>query len=984
MKTIVDDFIKVVRLNGNKTALISEEATLSYSELFIHVSKIQSFLRKKGVKRGDMLPIIMTPSNELVATILALFSLGAGYVPVAANSPTIRMRDILAQVDSDLVLTNLDNLLIGAKNHFEVINSKVIKHMDINAELINQGGIADNAYMIFTSGSTGVPKGVFANHQNLNYILDNMQQIAPVLRDDAYLLGTPIGFDVSITELLGWIRGAGKLVISDLETKKNFFSFARIIQQHRITHVAVSPSVMKVLTNEDLMKLNNSVKYLMVAGEEFPWEMSQRLCKYMPSARIFNLYGPTEATIYAAGYELSGRETHKVPIGQALKGAQITLSDVKKTEIDGYGLVEVGEIIIQGLGVTQGYWNDSEKTATSFMYEKTVASYKTGDLGFFDTNDNLIYLGRVDQQIQIHGIRVEPEEIRNAALQTHIRLQAFEVIYHNNRLLGFYVKNTGVNINSDVIKNKLSKILPSYMVPSIIVEVPYIPISINGKVDKTKLLEYVMHTDENITCQYTADNEYKIAKIISRTMELEYVVSPDYNIFDNGADSLNCVEITIALSDLIGREVDPLFVTLNPTVQSMYESLFAGKAKKERCISEKGDLVVTKNLIKQLFLPSFNTYQKRLGNKGYSEGEVSTFQKIYKAIELNSFVDFETDVSVVKTTINEILDNLFANNTQLRTKFVLRDKEYHAWKYNFDKNPVTILDIRKLNIDIVYFIGTLLSEAKKLIQAYDTAFPSYMVALQTGDHEFKIIGTLHHLLADGATRNVLKKQVLQYREGRKVEGTDFDDYQRTLKSGSRLELMTNPFTQALNYLNKKPAEGFISEFPDIEIITSSLSQEQKMYIAIEHITKKWMEVSDSEYVSAMSIFSFRRLQNKNFENIIGDCHSNVLFTRWKFQNRLTFINHLKHQVELQKTAAFSTNEYVYGGFPDISEDRQLIVKDYEAVSLNINYIGEVSDKEFDELIHNDQQLEGLKNLNKQFRLLSFSNGVRLGTIIAGY
>lgn len=990
METVLARFKKYSQESPDSIALITDEKSVTYNELMISITKLQNWLLDQKVRKGDMVPLVMTPSPELIVSIFALFSIGAGYVPIAASSPNSRIKTILNQLDSELVLTNLDNLIVGTKNRFEFITYEKIDKLAFSDFVELKQEKENLAYMIFTSGSTGAPKGVVANQGNLNYILDNIQEKMPVHIGDVYLLGTPIGFDVSITELMGWIHG-GSLYISDLETKKNFYNFSNKVNQYNVTHIAMSPSALKILKDEDLQKMNSSVKYLAVGGEEFPVELSKRLKETMNKARIFNSYGPTEASVYAAMYEVTGEEKGKVPIGLPLAGAQVELRHPRIITVGEYGDVTAAELVIHGKGVTDGYWKNMEKTKQAFVNQVEGKSYKTGDLVFEDENQNLVYIGRGDQQIQIHGIRVEPEEIRTAALQISKKITDFEVAYDNNRLYGFAVLKPGSDISLEYIKSMLSNNIPSYMIPSKIVILDKMPLTLNGKVDKKQLL-LMLSDNSNVFENYNYENsdKKKIASLISQIMGLSYLVPPSYNVFENGADSLNTVEITILLGELSGHEIGYDFVSSHPTIEKMFVALFEEPMSNENNVTESNNkkhyqLEQIKTIADDIIEESFVTYQNSLLSSKFSAVEATTFQRIYNTIGLNSYVNFDVTLESDDFEINQALSTLFLINSQLRVKFDLKNIK-NAFLYEIKHNPVIIKDIRYYQGEVDLLVDEIVDNAKESLSTSDELFPSYLIALKTDKNQYRIVGVLGHTIADGATANIIKRQLITLIGHKIPQGTDFYKYQELLQEGSRLDensKVAKKFLESMFHPNEPVNDEFIEKFPLLIQNKKGLSQEQIMLNSVEKITDIWLENSSSNTVSLMTIFSLRSLCNENFENLVGDVHTNVLLTRNRNENKLTFMNNIKAKFDEQSQKAFSANECVYWNYPNFNAYRQAVVENYERIGLNVNYIGEIDAKSFDEFMNMTSTVSELSVLNKQIRILSFSNNSRTGAIIVG-
>ncbi len=315
--------------------------------------------------------------------------------------------------------------------------------------------------------------------KNLNYILDNIQEKYKVFEDSVYLFSTPISFDVSITEIFGFLQGKGKVYVKKID-KLFLRTFSEVIVQKRITHFACSPSVLEILlmrlTQEEINNIEMSLCYVVVAGESFRISLLPFLKKFS-KAQFFNAYGPTETTIYAFDYKLDlNKEYEKIPIGLPFSGVKIFLLPYQN----------VFRLFIGGEGVSRGYYKDEERTKKFFKIIDGMRYYDTGDL-VEKKGESYFYCGRIDSQVQINGIRLELEEVEFLIQEIISEPILLKVISFSGMLVMFYKSEEEINFR-EMLKGNISK----YKIPSKFIRIPFFPLTLNNKVDIENLKNHYL------------------------------------------------------------------------------------------------------------------------------------------------------------------------------------------------------------------------------------------------------------------------------------------------------------------------------------------------------------------------------------------------------------------------------------------------------------------------------------------------------------
>lgn len=508
-QTIVDLFEQCVEEYPNHIAVKDKERELSYKQLSFFITKIAKYV--KGAIQGNRrVAVLIQNSVECVASLMGVLKARAAYVPLDMKGGAYRNTCILMDSQPDLILISKKYLEIIMNNPewkkvAEILTEKC-KYMVIE-ELVNskqeekyialeKARSEDYAYIIYTSGSTGTPKGVAVSHYNLvNFIVwakdeyvTNMHFEKPVM----FALYASLSFDMTeISLLVPLISGNG---IVTYDSSNSGYAIGKVIKDNIADILILTPSHLRILEDIDVSK--SKLKVIVTGGETLKSSVARHICE-MFSGRItfFNLYGPTEATIGCTSHrfdsELDTQST--VSIGNPTDNVDIYLL---KEDLTPAKIGEVGEIYIAGVNVTDGYINKKELTDNCFiddiLRKKPAKMYKTNDLAVLKENGDLIFCGRNDNQVKLNGYRIELEEIESFLIQ-HKSVKEAAVILIGleklNYICAFIVADE--NCSTEELKQYLSTKLPLYMTPKKYVLLQSMPYTINGKIDRKKLVSLV-------------------------------------------------------------------------------------------------------------------------------------------------------------------------------------------------------------------------------------------------------------------------------------------------------------------------------------------------------------------------------------------------------------------------------------------------------------------------------------------------------------
>lgn len=489
-------FLKQLCLNfktfNEKTAFHIEGVSYTYSDLEKKVAMVQQKISTLGDQQ--YFAVVTRNSIETFASIFALWLSGKTSVPISKKTPFERNRYILDQVGVKTIFDSSREPLV-----FDAVSTIITSNLhSINSEAeLVEVPIDTDLYLLFTSGSTGLPKGVRISRKNLDAYLNAFFNCGyQIDSNDRCIEVFELTFDASVQcYTFPLMKGASVYTLPDDGIK--FLSILKVLQQHNITFVKMTPSAIFYLQPYfDKIHLPD-LRYCLFGAEAFPVELVYKWEKCIPNAAIHNVYGPTEATINCTFYKWTKGGENKSRNGIASIGKPYIKM---KAIICDENLQEVpacmqGELCISGPQVTLGYWQDTENNDRAFFNhfvgDENCRFYRTGDLAIKDEEGDLLYIGRLDSQIQIDGHRVELGEIEHyARCFTGVKCVALAIDDSGIAKSIVLFIETEENRDEDIIAYLRTNI-PSYMIPHKIEFVKQIPLLSSGKTDRQKLLTLI-------------------------------------------------------------------------------------------------------------------------------------------------------------------------------------------------------------------------------------------------------------------------------------------------------------------------------------------------------------------------------------------------------------------------------------------------------------------------------------------------------------
>ncbi|MGW6868503.1 amino acid adenylation domain-containing protein, partial [Streptomyces sp. NPDC054901] len=530
-----------------RTAVESEDGSLTYAELNARANRLARHFIERGVRAEQFVALALPRSADLVTATLAAFKAGAAYVPIDPAYPAERIAYLVEDAAPTLIVTTAavaaalpDTavpriLLDGPATGPEL--AALPAHDVTDAERRGPRRSTHPAYMIYTSGTTGRPKGVVVTHSGLPGLLDIFTGDCATGPGSKVLQHLSPSFDAAFWELsMGLLTGATLVVAPAGLTPGP--ELAALANRFGATHLSLTPAVLKLLPEDALP----TVTTLVVGAETSPPELVER---WSAGRILLNSYGPTETTVCSTmSRPLSGPVTP--PIGAPIANSSVYVLDAALRPVPP-GVP--GELYAAGSHLARGYHGRPALTAERFVTDPYGAPgtrmYRTGDLVRWLPGGELEYLGRVDTQVKIRGLRIEPAEIESVLVERPELARAAVIVREDNpgdrRLVAYVVPEPGHTPDVRRLRADLRGILPDHMIPTAFVPLDALPLTINGKLDR-KALPAPDYTGQSSGRTPRTPRERQLCALFSEILGQESVGIDD-GFFDLGGDSILSIQL---------------------------------------------------------------------------------------------------------------------------------------------------------------------------------------------------------------------------------------------------------------------------------------------------------------------------------------------------------------------------------------------------------------------------------------------------------
>lgn len=492
---VLKPVLQSIKNFSDKDAFYINEKKYSYWEFGRTISKIRMALRNSHYG-SPLTGLVINDDIETYASIFALWLEGKGYVPLHPGWPLERCLDIIKQVETSTILDSSEQTRYS---EYKILDTTSLTYEGDCLDIKFNTQEEQIAYILFTSGSTGKPKGVTITRGNVASFINSFWKTGiNITNEDRCLQCFDLSFDVSVQGyLVPLIKGACVYTVPYGQIKYIYVS--ALIEDHKLTFGAMAPSMLRYMKPYFDEIDATSLKTCILTAEACPLRLMEEWFQCASNTDIYDFYGPTEATIYATYYKVNRNGKNKtlngiISIGKPLANVEAIIIDEQGNEVLSG---EKGELCLTGDQVTAGYWKNEERNQSAFFYKELNGVqkrfYHTGDLCYMDTDGDIMYSGRIDQQAKIQGFRVEFGEIEHHAREFLKDKNIVCIAFENKQMLteiALFIEDDP--FDTSCLLQYLRDKMPSYMIPSRIMFNPIFPLNSNDKIDKNKLKQTLL------------------------------------------------------------------------------------------------------------------------------------------------------------------------------------------------------------------------------------------------------------------------------------------------------------------------------------------------------------------------------------------------------------------------------------------------------------------------------------------------------------
>ncbi|PTR07479.1 non-ribosomal peptide synthase protein (TIGR01720 family)/amino acid adenylation domain-containing protein [Nitrosospira sp. Nsp5] len=758
-------------------ALILQDHRLTYGELNARANQVAHRLRGLGVGSETLVGICVERSFDLIIGLLGILKAGGTYLAMDPGDPPARLSAMVSDAKPAVLLTH--------RRFCRILPGKTVKLVcldnareEIGHESTDNpvsGVVADNlAYVCYTSGSTGVPKGV-AVVQRAVVRLIKEAGYTTFTPDDVFLQFAPIAFDASTFEIWGCLLNGGRLVIMP-PIAPSLEELADVIEQHRISTLWLTTGLFHQMVDSHCERLGG-VRQLLTGGDVLSPDYIRKMRERHPQCLLIAAYGPTENTTFTSCYRVPPAEKIHIPIsiGRPIANTEIYVLDDRLQPVP---IGVPGELYIGGEGLARGYLHQPELTAERFIphpFRTGARVYRTGDWVRYLPDANLEFLGRRDQQVKVRGFRVELGEVE-AALRGYPGVrEAVATVREDTpgdkRLAAYVVADKSPSASE--WRHFLQARLPDYMVPSAFMTLPALPLTANGKIDRSALPVPTVSRKAEAVVPRTED-EQRLAEIFAQVLRLGQVGIHD-NFFELGGHSLLATQAISRIRDVLHAAV-PLHALFEaPTVAEL--ALRLGPRSMLQPIPRRSHEQDSSPL-------SFA--QQRL----WFLDQLSPQSTAYNLCTTFSFTG-----PLNTTALEKSLAEIVRRHEILRTIFIAIDGQGTQVVMPPSPPAFTVVDLRHAPT----------GEARRMTNS-DTATPFDLARgpllratlMRTGEADHVLVLTMHHIVADGWSLGILQRELEILLEANSagqpsplpelpIQYADFACWQRHILQGDRLD-----------------------------------------------------------------------------------------------------------------------------------------------------------------------------------------------------
>ncbi|MCI4066957.1 amino acid adenylation domain-containing protein [Micromonospora sp. R77] len=728
-----------VAAEPDAVALVCDGVAVSYGELDGRANRLAAYLRSVGVRRGDMVGVLLERGIDFAVALVATVKVGAGYSVLDPEFPDERLGWVLTETDATVVVTRA---ALAAR--VDAADRRVVR-VDTDAAAIaaqpdTDPGVrvdpGDVACVMFTSGSTGLPKGVLSSHRALVGSLAG-QSYASFGPGEVFLQCSPVSWDAFSLEFWGALLFGGTCVLQPGQRPEPAV-IAALVAEHGVSMLQLSSGLFNLLVDE-YPEAFDGVRVAFTGGEPASAPHVARILARCPELRVGNGYGPAESMGFTTTYDVpADLGAGSVPVGRAVANKRAYLLDARLRPVP---VGVVGEVYLAGVGLAHGYLNRPELTAQRFVADPFGGPgqrlYRTGDLARWTADGVLDFVGRVDGQVKVRGFRVEPGEIESVLLGHPQVAQAAVAAAPDPtgtlRLIAYLVPHptdepaagADPTVDGAQVREWLRERLPDHMVPAVVLVLDRMPLTANGKLDRRALPAPDFGTTGTGGGRGPRDAREEILGGLYAEVLGVPTVSIDDNFFDLGGHSLLAARLAARARAVLGVELTIRDIFQAPTIAALTDHLAdTGRARPRPAVTAgpRGERIPLSYAQRRLWL--IDSLQQR----------GSTYH-VPLAVRLTG----DLDVDALGRALTDLVDR----HEVLRTVITAVDGE--PYQLILDPAPVAVARRRATPEDL----DRLLAEAAT--EGFDLAAapPIRVTLVDLADDEHVLLILLHHIATDG-------------------------------------------------------------------------------------------------------------------------------------------------------------------------------------------------------------------------------------------
>ena len=826
-ETIVDLFHRQVTLRPENIAVVDEVSEITYAELDRRSDVLATALRKAGVSTDTFVAIMLPRRKEFLIAVFAVFKAGGAYIPLDSDLPKERLAYMLDDSEAHVLITT-STLLKVCQTELYFTQEKQLLIDDFNFNKpsdhpVNFAQPSGLAYMIYTSGTTGKPKGVTITHEAMMNFIIWLKNTEELKAGEQCAIHTNFVFDGSLFDLYPPLISGATLHVLSSSLRMDLHGMYRYFKDHHIVGLLLTTQIGMMMMNDYELPL----RFLMVGGEKLT------TFRVPSTMKLYNCYGPTEFSVCSTFYQInSQRQYNNIPIGRP---APNTLSVI----VDNVGRLvprgTVGELCLIGRQMSRGYWRQDELTKECFVDCSFLSSQKmycTGDLVRWNEEGQLEYIGRIDNQVKLHGYRIELAEIDSKMGHCPGVVTATSAIYKQGSIefiVGYYTSED--NKELPAIQETLMAELPSYMIPSQLIRIDQMPLTPNGKIDHQALPAPVLTTKMQVAPE--TEMEKQVLELIAEMLKTTQIGVTD-NLLHWGLSSLAAMRLSALLQRRFEVYVKIVEILKRPTVRAI-ASLLSHASDSSLPVYEPRPYYPLMENQRGLYLE----WKKNPDTTQYNIPFVYGFE----GIEAGRMV------KALKQSVNA--------HPYLKSKLVKVDGEVVLQRHDQDPVEVKLSELRK-EPDIAYF-------QKHVHPFHLLGEPLYRLEVMKTPRKTYLFFDVHHIIFDGLSREVFMKDLKRAYEGEILKQESYQAYdyalyeQAELRNTEKIQKAESWYDELLAGANAIVLPSYLApdgvDFAHIEV--SLPSHQIETFCAINGITV------NSYMHAAFAIFVKRLIKEEN-------------------------------------------------------------------------------------------------------------------------